>query len=80
MQKQSWTNKATRQKQANNHSSESKSFLQRQHRLAKQMRGANRPCRVIPANIRSRHDIRVPGCRECASSNARTPVLAYPKG
>ncbi|KAA0050096.1 CACTA en-spm transposon protein [Cucumis melo var. makuwa] len=35
-QKQSWTNKATRQKQPYNHSSGLKSFLQRQHELAEQ--------------------------------------------
>ena len=36
MQEQSQTNKATRQKQPYNHSRGSKSFLQRQHELAKQ--------------------------------------------
>ena len=36
MQEQSRTNKAARQKQPYNHSSGSKSFLQRQHELAEQ--------------------------------------------
>ncbi|KAA0043563.1 CACTA en-spm transposon protein [Cucumis melo var. makuwa] len=40
---QSWTNKATKQKQPYNHSSGSKSFLQRQHELTKQ-RGESVDC------------------------------------
>ncbi|KAA0062361.1 CACTA en-spm transposon protein [Cucumis melo var. makuwa] len=41
MQEQSWINKAAKQKQPYNHSSRSKSFLQRQHELVEKKGESN---------------------------------------
>uniref|UniRef100_A0A9I9E5A0 CACTA en-spm transposon protein n=1 Tax=Cucumis melo TaxID=3656 RepID=A0A9I9E5A0_CUCME len=64
---QSRTNKTVRQKLPYNHSSRSKSLLQRQHELVeKKKRRASRSCGVVSGNTRSSWDVRVIGRRGCA--------------
>ncbi|KAA0053370.1 CACTA en-spm transposon protein [Cucumis melo var. makuwa] len=75
---QSWTNKATRQKQPYNHSSGSKSFLQRRHELAekKGSRSTMWSCfeKYTFELERSYRKL------QRMQSNAGTPVPAYPEG
>ncbi|KAA0058444.1 CACTA en-spm transposon protein [Cucumis melo var. makuwa] len=60
---QSWTNKVARQKKPYNHTSESKSFLQRQHELAEKKGESVDRCGVVLRNTRSSRDVRVAGRR-----------------
>ncbi|KAA0063006.1 CACTA en-spm transposon protein [Cucumis melo var. makuwa] len=80
MHEQSRTNKAARQKQPYNHSSRSKSFLQRQHELCEQ-RGESIDRVELFRQTHVRDGMLVSQAAEYAHviSNARTPVSAYPE-
>ncbi|KAA0063478.1 CACTA en-spm transposon protein [Cucumis melo var. makuwa] len=81
MQEQSRKNKAARQKQPYNHSSGSKSFLQRQYELAER-RGQPVDRVELFREIHIRVGTFVSQAAEDAhvKSNAGTPIPAYPEG
>ncbi|KAL4038115.1 hypothetical protein IC575_001720 [Cucumis melo] len=81
MQEQSRTNKAARQKQPYNHSSGSKSFLQRQYELAER-RGqpVDRVELFRETHVRAGTFVSQAAEDAHVKSNAGTPIPAYPRG